>query len=196
VRDPHPHGLTALPSSIGRLHIRPIRGEDLPAITAVLPPAPFRTHADDLDWQSTGAVTVLIAWLDDTPVASGLIHWNGPRDVAVADLMPGCPEIFRLEVLGQYRSKGIGSAMIGELEALALAGGFRRIGLGVGTANHRARLLYERLGYRLIDGLEYLDRSERPDSNGQPYVHEEPCVFMVREFGSVPPGSPPGIAPA
>ena len=169
--------------------VRPIREEDLAAVSAALSAAPYRSHTDDLDWQCTGAITDLIAWQGTAPVGSGFIHWSGPRDAAVAELVPGCPEIFRLEVLASHRSKGIGAALVRALEALARARGFDQVGLGVGTANHRARALYERLGYRVVSDSAYVDRSEYPDAHGQRCTAEEPCVFMVKDLGSATPGS-------
>jgi len=148
-----------------------------------LPGAPYRTHLDDLDWQRTGAVTVVIAWHDSVPVGSGLIHWPGPRDPSIATLLPMCPEIFRLEIVESHRSTGVGTALIRELDTLVRARRLPRVGLGVGIANQRARVLYERLGYRPVDGAEYIDRSEIPDSDGQRYTVEEPCIFMVRDVG-------------
>lgn len=163
--------------------IRPISREDLPAVRAGLPAAPYRTHLDDLDWQHTGAVTELVAWQASTPVGSGFIHWPGPRDASIARRMPTCPEIFRLEVVETHRSKGVGTALIRALEALARARGFVRVGLGVGTGNRRARLLYERLGYRAVKAAAYVDRCEYPDADGRRRVSEEPCIFMTKHLG-------------
>jgi GNAT superfamily N-acetyltransferase len=155
----------------------------LPAVAAQLPAAPYRTHLDDLDWQQTGAVTQLVAWQDCTPVGSGFIHWPGPRDASIATRLPACPEIFRLEVVEKHRSKGVGTALIRALEALALARGFGCVGLGVGTGNPRARVLYERLGYRRVKGSAYIDRREYPDADGRRRVSEEPCIFMTKQLG-------------
>lgn len=94
-----------------------------------------------------------------------------------------CPEIFRLEIVESHRSTGVGTALIRELDTLVRARRLPRVGLGVGIANQRARVLYERLGYRPVDGAEYIDRSEIPDSDGQRYTVEEPCIFMVRDVG-------------
>lgn len=162
--------------------IRPIRSEDLAAIADTLPAAPYRSHEDDLNWQRTGAVTEVVAWDDSSPVGSGFIHWTGPRDPSIAKLVPDCPEIFRLEVLETHRSKGIGAALVRELESIAQARGLTRVGLGVGIANHRARRLYERLGYRLAEAPQYVDRCRRPGSDGQPIVSEEPCVYMTKDL--------------
>ena len=167
-----------------RLVITPIHRWDLPAVAAVLPAAPYRTHADDLDWQATGEVTELIAWRGVIPVGAGFIHWRGPRDASVKAVVPACPEIFRLEVLPEHRSLGVGAALIAALEGLALARAEARIGLGVGIANVRARSLYERLGYRPAGAPIYVDRCEKPGPDGRRITSEEPCIYMVKHLAA------------
>ena len=172
--------LFAPPAS--RVIIRPIHRWDLRSVAAALPAAPYRTHADDLDWQQMGAVTELVAWRGFAPVGAGFIHWRGPRDAAIAALLPDCPEIFRLEVRAEHRSHGIGAALVRALEALARSRGQARIGLGVGIANVRARRLYERLGYRPAQVPIYVDRCERPGPDGQTVISEERCIYMVKDL--------------
>lgn len=173
-----------------RPFIRVLTSQDLATIGAELPAAPYRTHQDDLDWQATGAVTSLVAWLDSTPVGWGFISWNGPRDATVATLLPVCPEIFRLYVVEKHRSAGFGTALVLEFESLAHAKGLAQVGLGVGIANQRARGLYERLGYQTVAGSEYVDRWDYPDARGRRRTAEEPCIFMVRALGSHMPAPP------
>lgn len=186
----------AFAPTLPQRYIRSIRREDLRSITAALPAAPYRTHEDDLYWQRAGEVTELIAWDGSTPVGSGFIHWSGPRDASVAKLVSDCPEIFRLEVLDEHRSKGFGAALVRELEGLARAKGCLRVGLGVGIANSRARALYERLGYRAVESSDFVDRCEHPDANGNRCTSEEPCVFMVKDLGSAVPAHMAGARSA
>src|SRR5262245_65050226 len=87
-----------------RVIIRPIHRWDLRSVAAALPAAPYRTHAEDLHWQQMGAVTELVAWRGFAPVGAVFIHWRGPRDAAIAALLPGCPEIFCLAGLAASRS--------------------------------------------------------------------------------------------
>jgi GNAT superfamily N-acetyltransferase len=160
---------------------RPLCSEDLTAIETVLRPAPFRTHADDLAWQRSGAITQIVAWRGSRPVGSGFIHWSGPRDAAIAERLPGCPEIFRLEVLQEYRSRGVGAGIVSTLEELARARGVAQLGLGVAIENARARALYERLEYALLDAPPYIDRADFPHAAERLTV-EEWCVFMVKSL--------------
>jgi ribosomal protein S18 acetylase RimI-like enzyme len=59
--------------------------------------------------------------------------------------------IFRLAVDGQYRCRGIGRALVEELEARYLTMGVRQIRLLTLSGNGGARGFWERLGY---DGFE------------------------------------------
>ena len=162
--------------------LRPICRRDLAAVAANLPAAPYRTHADDLESQRTGSVTELVAWDDSAPVGVGFIRWRGPRDPSVAALLPHCPEIFRLEVLTTHRSKGFGTALVHALEALARARGRTLVGLGVAVANHRARLLYERLGYRPANVRHYVDSRHCLGPDGEFYTLEDECMFMTKDL--------------
>lgn len=177
-------------------HIRSLRREDLPAVGAALPVAPYRTHADDLESHRAGVVTALVAWQDAMPLGAGFIHWWGPRNALIASLLPGCPEIFRLEVLPEHRSKGVGAALVQHLEALASARGLASVGLGVGLANPRARALYERLGYRPAATPPYVDRCLQPGPDGCPVLFEEPCLLMAKALAAGIPGSLAEAMPA
>jgi len=189
LKDPRADVLRALlgrhrPSTAQEIgwQIRPLSAEDLPHLGEHLPSAPYRTHADDLAWQRTGAVTVLIAWHGSIPVGSGLIHWDGPRDTTIAKRFPGCPEIFRLNVLEDFRSQGCGTGLVLALEGLARGRGARRVGLGLAIDDDRARSLYEALGFRRVDAPVYVDRREYPDADGHRRVAEDSCVFMVHDL--------------
>jgi ribosomal protein S18 acetylase RimI-like enzyme len=59
------------------------------------------------------------------------------------------PEI-ALAVSESHRGSGVGGRLLTELEEAARAAGFRRLSLSV-EATNRARHLYERAGYRMLD---------------------------------------------
>jgi ribosomal protein S18 acetylase RimI-like enzyme len=145
-------------------------------------------HRECLAQQAEGRIAYLVAWQDPRPVGHGLLHWPGPRNAAVAEHLPDCPEIFMLGVPEPLRSRGIGRLLIARLEQLAVGRGRRRIGLGVALTNPRARRLYEGLGYRDFGAPHYVDRWHWIDASGTDHAEEDPCVFLVKRLvrGAVP----------
>jgi putative acetyltransferase len=59
-------------------------------------------------------------------------------------------EIKRMYVRPDYRGRGIGAAILGELEREAVERGFKVVRLETGTLQPEAAALYERAGYREI----------------------------------------------
>jgi len=85
-------------------------------------------------------------------LAWGLISWRGKETV------PDYPDLFDLYVREDARSRGIGTALISSLEDLVRAKGFTKIGLAVNpTDNPHALQLYQRLGYKIINDVPYLE---------------------------------------
>jgi ribosomal protein S18 acetylase RimI-like enzyme len=79
-------------------------------------------------------------------------------------------------------SEGLGLAtrLIGELEARALQRGVRRMRIGVGIDNPRARRLYEHLGYAPIGESEASWTAEAED--GSPFLHTAKLIEMLKEM--------------
>jgi GNAT superfamily N-acetyltransferase len=126
--------------------IHPLRANELARIEADLP---FHSHALWLDWiyrQDRGFITLFTCWWESMAVGHAMVAWNPRGDPTIERI--GCPWIYDVLTHPDYRSRGIGSAMLRACETTARARGWRTIGLGVATTNPRARALYERLGYR------------------------------------------------
>lgn len=83
--------------------------------------------------------TVLVLDADATPIAHGAIRMLG-----------GEWEVKRVIVAGDQRGRGVGRAVMVELEGLAWAGGARRVILQTGDRQPEAVALYRRLGYTPI----------------------------------------------
>ncbi|MEM7802204.1 MAG: GNAT family N-acetyltransferase [Chloroflexota bacterium] len=95
-----------------------------------------------------------LGWHTEDGQISGwvLINWDGKASLSAI------PYIFDLYVLESRRGIGIGSLLLVHCERLALQRGCKQISLAVNPdLNPRAVLLYERLGYRPVDGVKYLD---------------------------------------
>jgi|SRR5215469_817031 len=123
------------------------------SVPVPLPPAPvapleFSDLADPA--RTFGAVggDFLVAELDGHIVGMG-----GFRPSS----MPGRAEVLRVRVHPARRRRGIGSALMAELESRAAACGFHEAWLDTATNQPEAMAFYERLGYTEVD------RESRPD---------------------------------
>jgi GNAT superfamily N-acetyltransferase len=133
------------------MHIRRATADDIPAISLM---KNFDCRAlveDRLMEMAAGRAEYLV--MDDAGVAIGhvLLVFGG------SIYRPGYPDIEDLRVLEARRGQGIGTQLIEACEQLARERGHTQIGLAVDPdLNQRAKALYERLGYRVIDGQLYL----------------------------------------
>jgi ribosomal protein S18 acetylase RimI-like enzyme len=89
-----------------------------------------------------GEVVYLVAHVRGRPVGHLGVDLVRVRDAA---------HLWQFGVLPQLQSHGIGTAMVAEAEDAASVRGFSIAEIGAETDNPRARALYERLGYKLID---------------------------------------------
>ncbi len=70
----------------------------------------------------------------------------------------GYPNMNDLYVLEEKRNFGIGSELVKEAERIVKEKGYSKISVAVNpTLNHRAKALYERLGYKQTESESYLD---------------------------------------
>ena len=77
-----------------------------------------------------------------------LVAWVGDRPAGHAHLaLTDPPELQDVEVLAQYRRRGLGSALTAAAEAEVLSRGFDRLRVTVSVDNAAAQALYGRLGY-------------------------------------------------
>ena len=164
--------------------IRVARHEDFEALEAQLPVATPTRHREWLSQQDDGSVAYVVAWLGERPVGQGLVHWPGPRNQGIAAVLGECPEIYSLGVLEGFRSRGIGTRIVGALEELARERGSSRTGLAVALGNAPASSLYERLGYRRADVASFVDRWRWLDEAGEVHVEEDECEFLVKSLNS------------
>lgn len=164
--------------------VRPLAEEELPLLERHIHGgwASPSKHRRRLDRQRDGSAAYLVAWHQDLPVGHVLLKWGGADHESIASRLEGCPDIEDLFAHPEYRSKGVGSRLLGQAESLA---GHRRhplIGLGVNIDNHRARSLYLRLGYEDSGMGQYHDRWEWTDSNGNSQWYEEDCEYLVKRL--------------
>lgn len=98
-----------------------------------------------------------IAEVEGTPVGAVWARLLGPVDGLEFDPGPLVPEV-TLAVVPHYRNQGIASNLLYRVEMTARTRGFSGLWLNVRTENP-ARRLYQKAGYRHLDGSEIRNRS-------------------------------------
>lgn len=133
-----------------------------------------------LERQLQGKMEVLLAFLRENAAVVGfcLLNWQ-PKYAFFRKA--GLPEIQDLNVLREYRRRGIGRAMIEYCEDMAREKGFREMGIGVGLDSRfgAAQRLYVRMGY-IPDGsgVSY-DRKQVACGDFRP-IDENLCLMMTK----------------
>jgi GNAT superfamily N-acetyltransferase len=160
--------------------IRPGSAADLAALVASLGGRHF--FSERLARQRRGGGVLLLAWLDGRPVGDVFLACGPAEEPEVGRHLPGVPRLIHLEVLGPFRRRGIGTALIRAGEDTARRLGHERIALGVGLDNRGARRLYERLGYGdWGHGTVVGTWVEYPD-DGPPVTLSEVCDMLVKRL--------------
>lgn len=150
--------------------IRRANSDDLQQIKALLPRlANFEVPANRLPeqlWQ--GDLELILAWANnERPDVTVMVAVDDDTVLGLAavserrELLSREPSV-HLEVLSLdecAEGHGIGSALMREVEQIALDKGARCISLHVFSANQRARALYERHGYA-AEIIRYFKRIE------------------------------------
>lgn len=166
------------------LDIHPLRANETPRIEADLP---FHSRAQWQDWlfrQGRGSITLFTAWLDDVAVGHAMVAW-APRGDPYIEWV-GCPWIYDVLTHPNYRSQGIGTAMLHLCEHAARARGAAAIGLGVATTNPRARALYERLGYRDPGVGPHVTAGHWAGPDGVSHYWEEQVQYLTKALMPAP----------
>jgi GNAT superfamily N-acetyltransferase len=168
---------------MAELTIRPIEKLDLYKMDCTFKSEFGRTHADDLHDQSLSNISFMVAWLHDNPVGHALVRWLGPRIEIVRKDYPDCPEIYRLEVLKEFWSQGIATAIIKECENEALKRQFLLIGLGTDPGISPKDNLYFRIGYELSRVDIYIDEYKTRLDDGTVVTIREDSQFLIKRMG-------------
>ena len=141
-----------------------------------------KSFEEDLAEQDSGLHSCFIAILGAKVIGCGFIRWAGPRDEAAIRLFPDSPEIYRLDVRQEFRSKGIGTKLIEAMESSASVKGFQSVSLGVDYDNPRAYKLYKRLGFEDTELTEYYDEYIYPISEGKTATARDLCRYLVKQI--------------
>lgn len=124
--------------------------------------------------QQLGRRLILVADCNNFPVGHIFIQFIG-QHYAFTDGKKRA-YLYSLRVMEMFRGYGIGTRLIQEAESAIRDRGFQWSIIAVAKANHLARQLYERLGYKVFaeepGHWSYIDHENKPR-----HVHE-PCWLL------------------
>ena len=141
------------------MEIRPVSHEDLQSLVASLSPAVSaaqvrRRYEESLQ----GYRRILVADLDGLVVGTVSMGGRGYE-------RPGSLRMFALDMGAAFRNRGVGTALIGAVEAIAADMNLNEVNLEVSVENVGAVRLYECLGYRRLSE-QVIDRWDELDEDG------------------------------
>ena len=175
------------PNSDAEIRVTRMRFRDLQLVTNALnPDRSSHTHSIRLRLQDEDRSAYLIAWLDDEPIAHGMVIWEGPLGNPKQHLTEPCPYIEDLWVKESYRSQGTGRAMVRRMESLARSRGHDLVGLSVGVENYRAIDFYSQLGFRALPMPDYELNGTVETTDGEISFWTETCQYMRKSIGPSP----------
>jgi ribosomal protein S18 acetylase RimI-like enzyme len=162
--------------------IRLCEQTDVDVLEQHMPTGLNRTHANLFARQGRGDLTYLVAWEDDgIPVGYVVINWPGFREASARERFPDVPELSNLGVSEDRRRRGIGTALIREVETRIRARGTARVGLAVEQGNTPAMRLYAGLGYQ-DSGFVCEGRYTWLDDAGGEHEEIEVCRHLTRDL--------------
>lgn len=169
--------------AIDDIGIRRLIAAEVDAVQRALPAPLVSPYSSSLQEQADGDLDILVAWYRGVPIGIGFIGWRRLHAPQIAQRWRNIPEIYRLFVPLRYRSLGVGSRLMDEMESLAAARACEAIGLGVSHGNPRARMLYERRGYD-ADAVEFLNEYAVVDRQGRSQTIRDRSVYLVKRLRS------------
>lgn len=169
---------------MAELTIRQIEKSDLDKMDYTFKSEFGRTHADDLHDQSLSNISFFVAWLNGSPVGHAVVRWLGPREDIVRKDYPACPEIYRLEVLKEFREQGIATAIIKRCENEAIKRKYLLIGLGTDSNISSKDNLYIRSGYTSSTVGSYIDTYKTRLKDGTVVTIRKDTQFLIKRIGN------------
>lgn len=162
---------------MGDVVIRPARRADFKALVAALGQETY--FADRIGRARHNLGELLVAWAGGVPVGDVYLWCETHEEPELREAYPGVPLLNHLEVVPEWRRRGIGTALVRAAEDAARRRGHDRLVLGVGVDNPDAKRLYERLGYLDWGGGPIVARWTEPDGKGGIREASLACDTMV-----------------
>ncbi|MBO3751342.1 GNAT family N-acetyltransferase [Streptosporangiaceae bacterium NEAU-GS5] len=138
--------------------------------------------ADRLRLQAGHQGELLIAWENRAAVGDVYLWLIAAEEPELRARLPDVPLITHLEVLDGKRNRGIGTKLLRVAHRRLWKAGHKRVALGVGLDNDRARRLYGRLGYVEWEHGHLLTTAETFHPNGAREIQPELCRIMVKHL--------------
>ena len=161
-----------------RLCVRPARDSDLgPLTTALEPEVPAAQVTRRLEESRLGYRDMLVAELDGRVVGTVSMGGHGFQ-------RPGSLRLFALDVGAAFRRRGVATALVKAVEAMASNLALGEVNLEVAVDNEDAVRLYERLGYGRHEE-PVLDRWEKRLDDGTSQQVDVPSWAMVNRLEQV-----------
>ncbi len=130
--------------------------------------------------QSLHELEVVVSLFDSMAIGYVILNWQ-PKYAYFKKLE--LPEIQDLNVIPEYRRRGVGQALIEFCERLAIEKGYDEVGIGVGldSSYGAAQRIYARLGY-IPDGqgISY-DRKQVTAGEFRP-IDDNLCLMMTKKL--------------
>lgn len=170
--------LSGHPTSASAI-IRDAVATDLDALVSLRPTRAL--HKDRVNEANKGTMRYLVTEFSGVVVGFGILAFE---DLSTSDQpLPYHPMAIDLFVAPEFRSRGIGTAMLQFMEDEATRRGFTAMFLSVEPeANPRAYALYRRLQYEPLQTEPYEDRYRFVDSDGNVHEGVEWCVDMRKSL--------------
>lgn len=157
------------------MEIRVATGSDLESLADTFAPDLSKAQLEArLEESRAGVRTMLVAIKEGRAI--GVVSIGGARFQRRGSL-----RLFALDVAPAYRGKGVGTALINEVENTAATKNLQSVNLEVATDNTDAIRLYRRLGYRQ-HGKPVMDRWRRILDDGTTEMIQSPAFVMVKQL--------------
>jgi SAM-dependent methyltransferase len=149
--------------------IHPLRPDELAVVSRRLPHRSSERHRSRLERQARGPFTYLIAWEQGAPVGHVGIDWPDDREIESLLECHGQPNVHDLEVLPTSRGRGIGRALMLELERYVRERAIDviRLSTGLDDGYAAARRLYRSLDFVEVPGSLHVESSILPGHRDQ-----------------------------
>ena len=162
----------------GTIKVRDAVAGDVDALAALS--GTRAMHADRIREAMLNWMHYLVAEVQGRVVGFGLLVCTVPPDW---DRTEHAPIVVNLYVHSDCRSRGVGSAILREMEARARRQGCPAIYLRVEPENNpRAFALYKRLGFEPLQDKPFFDPYRFTDSDGNLHQGVEWNVEMMKEL--------------